>query len=153
MKTENPGRGPLVLALQVATRCRGLPPASRLRLWARAALERPAQICVRIVGRTEGRALNHRYRGKQGPTNVLSFDYGTRNRMLAGDIVLCAPVIREEARALGRTLDAHYAHLTVHGLLHLQGHEHRTARQSRAMATLETAILDKLGYANPYPHE
>lgn len=152
---SGPDRGStgLALSLQVATRSRGLPSADQLRDWARAALRKPARVCLRIVTEREGESLNRAYRRKAHPTNVLAFRYEEENDTLAGDIVLCAPVIRREARAQGKTLLAHYAHLTVHALLHLQGYDHARARNARIMEAKETAIMRAIGYPDPYASE
>jgi probable rRNA maturation factor len=101
------------------------------------------------VNKAEAQRLNREFRGKDYATNVLTFVYHD-HRPLAGDIVLCAPVVRQEAKAQGAKLDAHYAHLVVHGMLHLQGHDHERARQAEAMERLETEIVTRLGYADPY---
>ena len=107
---------------------------------------------MRIVGRAEGRKLNLQYRGKDYATNVLTFSY-PEQPTLSGDIVLCAPVVREEARAQRIDLAAHYAHLVVHGMLHLQGHDHEHDREAKAMERLETEIVTRLGYPDPYAVE
>ena len=104
---------------------------------------------VRVVGKREGRALNHRYRGRDYATNVLTFAYPDET-VLAGDIALCAPVIAREARDQGKALEAHYAHLLVHGLLHLQGLDHLGERDAERMEAREVAILKRLGYSDPY---
>ena len=142
----------LELTVQKAVNSPGLPTGTELRRWLAAALERDAAITVRFVGAAEGRRLNHTYRGRDYATNVLSFAYGgaARGAMLAGDLVLCAPVLRREARAQGKTLAAHVAHLTVHGALHLQGHDHQSPRAAARMETREKRILAKLGFADPY---
>jgi probable rRNA maturation factor len=114
-----------------------------------AALQRDAEVTLRIVGRTEGRKLNLDYRGRDYATNVLTFIY-LDQPTLSGDIVLCAPVVRQEARAQRTGLAAHYAHLVVHGMLHLQGYEHEHEQQAKAMERLETEILARLGYPDPY---
>ena len=114
-----------------------------------AALEHDAEVTLRIVGRTEGRKLNLDYRGRDYATNVLTFIYPDQP-MLSGDIVLCAPVVSQEARVQRRALTAHYAHLVVHGMLHLQGYDHEHDRQAKAMEQLETEILARLGYPDPY---
>ncbi|MBI4293749.1 MAG: rRNA maturation RNase YbeY [Betaproteobacteria bacterium] len=152
---SGPGRGRarLALSLQVATRSRGLPSATQLRGWARAALRKPARVCLRIVTAREGESLNRAYRRKDCPTNVLTFRYDDEHDTLAGDIVLCAPVIRREARAQGKALLAHYAHLTVHALLHLQGYDHALEREARIMEARETSIMRSLGYPDPYAIE
>ncbi len=140
----------LALSLQVATRSRGLPRPGQIRSWARAALHSPAQVCLRIVTAREGQSLNRAYRRKDRPTNVLTFGYEAMDGTLCGDIVLCAPVIRREAREQGKALLAHYAHLTVHALLHLQGYDHARAGEARIMEARETAIMRGLGYPDPY---
>jgi probable rRNA maturation factor len=116
----------------------------------RAALKVSAEITVRIVGAAEARRLNRRYRGRDHATNVLSFPYALSRGLVQGDIVLCYPVIAREALAQGKSLDAHFAHLTVHGLLHLQGHRHAGRREGAHMETLEKKLLAKLGYPDPY---
>src|SRR5688572_28684508 len=108
----------LSLSVQYATRARGVPMAAAFRKWVRAALQNDATVTVRIVGQTEGRALNREYRGRDYPTNVLTFVLKD-SPPYHGDLALCAPVVSREARAQGKTLAAHYAHLTVHGVLHL----------------------------------
>ena len=143
-------KGPeLGLAVQYAVRTAGLPTRAQFRRWARAALERDARITLRIVGTREGRALNGRYRGRSNPTNVLTFTLARAPR-LEGDIALCAPVIAHEARAQGKERAAHYAHLVVHGMLHLQGYGHATDRQARRMERRESRIITALGYPDPY---
>ena len=144
------GRVPrLALEVQYAARRAGLPAPATLRRWAGAALERDVAATLRFVGLAEGRTLNALYRGKEYPTNVLTFVYDDAVP-LAGDIVLCVPVVRHEARTGGRTLRAHCAHLVVHGMLHLQGHDHATPREAARMEARETALLAALGYADPY---
>jgi len=120
--------------------------------WARAALKKSARVTLRVVGAREARLLNRRYRKRDYATNVLTFVYSKRHP-LVGDVAICAPVVVREARALGISGEAHYAHLTVHGMLHLQGRDHRRAREAARMERLETRILKKLGYADPYLHE
>lgn len=121
-----------------------------MRRWARAALGGATEITVRIVGAAEARTLNRRYRGRDYAANVLAFPYGSSRGVLHGDLVLCAPVIAREARAQGKTVDAHLAHLTVHGLLHLRGYRHARHREAARMEALETKLLAKLGYPDPY---
>jgi probable rRNA maturation factor len=139
----------LRLAVQCAVSPAALPPASALRRWARAALERDARVTLRFVGEREGRRLNATYRGRDYATNVLTFVYDDA-AAFDGDIVLCAPVLRREAKAEGRTLRHHCAHLVVHGMLHLQGYDHERPRAARAMERRETAILAALGVPDPY---
>ena len=137
------------LAVQYAVARAQLPAPATLRRWAGAAAERDAQVTLRFVGRREGRALNGRYRGKPHPTNVLAFVYD-ESPQIEGDVVLCAPVLREEARRQRKPLADHFAHLVVHGMLHLQGYDHDTGRAARAMEARESAILAALGVPDPY---
>jgi probable rRNA maturation factor len=127
-----------------------VPALAQVRRWALTALKVSAEITVRIVGAAEARDLNRRYRGRDYAANVLSFSYTSRRGMVQGDVVLCSPVIRREALAQGKPLDAHFAHLIVHGLLHLQGHRHSGRREAARMETLEKKLLAKLGYPDPY---
>lgn len=151
MSSGNGARDPkLILAVQRAVAARGLPSRSAFRRWARAALERDARITVRVVGAREARALNRRFRGKDRATNVLAFVMSERPQ-LEGDIALCAPVIAREAREGDRSLAAHYAHLLVHGVLHLQGYDHGSEREARVMERRESQIVTGLGF--PDPHE
>lgn len=142
----------LELTVQIAVNSPGLPAKAQLRRWLAAALECSAAITVRFVGAAEGLKLNRAYRGRDYATNVLSFGYGGggREQMLAGDIVLCAPVLRREARAQGKALWAHVAHLTVHAALHLQGHHHQNRSAAARMEALEAKILAQLGFPDPY---
>ncbi len=143
------GRPPrLALTVQQATAAATLPPVALLRRWARAAQERDCMVTVRFVGTREGQTLNSLYRGKDYATNVLTFVYD--GETLEGDIVLCTPVLRQEAKAQGKPFADHCAHLVVHGMLHLQGYEHDTSRTARAMEARETAILATLGIPDPY---
>jgi probable rRNA maturation factor len=155
-------RGPVRLDVAVgyAVPRKGLPSAVSFRKWAAAALSgriREADLAIRIVGQKEGRALNRHYRGKDYATNVLSFPAelpeglprGVRLPLL-GDLVLCAPVIAREAREQKKTPNAHYAHLTVHGALHLLGWDHEDERDAECMEQLEREILAGLGIDDPY---
>lgn len=140
----------LSLSLQFADAShRGVLPRHRVARWMRAALEAPAEIAVRIVDADEGRALNRDYRGKDYATNVLTFDY-SREPVVQADLVLCAPVVEREAHEQGKTIQAHYAHLLVHGTLHAQGYDHERARDARVMEARERAVLASLGFADPY---
>lgn len=138
------------IALQIAARGKGLPAATQVRRWTKAALPRSAEVTIRIVGTAEARRLNRAYRHRDYATNVLSFSYESSRTFLRGDIVLCAPVVRSEARAQGKTLEAHFAHLIVHGALHLRGYDHEKPRAAVRMETLEKRLLAKLGYPDPY---
>ena len=140
----------------------GVPAAVSVRRWVAAALDgriREADLAIRIVGNKEGRALNHHYRGKDYATNVLSFPAEIAEGVkmpkgvkmpLLGDLVICAPVVAREAKEQKKPLAAHYAHLTVHGALHLLGWDHEDEREAEAMEQLEREILAELGIADPY---
>ena len=140
----------LRLAVQRASRTTGQPSAAALRRWSAAALRGPARVTIRLVDRREGRRLNRDYRRKDYPTNVLTFAYGRDQDAWQGDLVLCAPVVKDEARAQRKPLSHHYAHLVVHGLLHLQGYDHERTRDAAAMEALEIEILARLSIPNPY---
>jgi probable rRNA maturation factor len=157
-------KGPIRLDVSVgyAVPRAGLPSAVSFRKWIAAALAnriREADLAVRIVGAREGRALNRHYRGKDYATNVLSFPAELDDTIklpkgvtmpLLGDLVLCAPVVAREAREQKKPLAAHYAHLTVHGTLHLLGWNHEDAREADCMERLEREILAGLGLPDPY---
>ena len=134
----------LSLTVQYAVSTRGLPSRAQFRRWTRAALAHDAQITIRVVGQEEGLALNRAYRRKNYATNVLTFVFHDQ-APFAGDIALCAPVVAREARAQGKTGIAHYAHLTVHGVLHLQGYDHEQDADAKVMEARESAIMAKLG--------
>jgi len=145
------GRPSLTLSLQFADAAdRALLPRHKVARWIRAALEgRPAELTVRIVGADEGRALNRDYRGRDYATNVLTFDY-SREPVVAADLVLCAPVVRDEAKAQRLPLLDHYAHLLVHGTLHAQGYDHENDADAQVMEARESELLLALGFADPY---
>jgi probable rRNA maturation factor len=133
-----------------AARHQALLRKARVTRWVKRALAAPGEIAVRIVGEEEGRVLNREYRRKDYATNVLTFDYA-REPVVSADLVLCAPVVEREAREQGKTLEAHYVHLLVHGALHAQGYDHETGeRAALEMEALEVLLLASLGYANPY---
>jgi probable rRNA maturation factor len=146
---------PLRLSLQFARFAdvaahREVLPRNLVNRWIRQALAHDAEMTVRIVDTPEGQELNRSYRGNDYAPNVLTFDYAREPRVHA-DLVLCAPVIAQEAQAQGKTLQAHYAHLIVHGTLHAQGWDHETSKaDARAMEAHEVALLAALGFANPY---
>jgi probable rRNA maturation factor len=143
-------RPALTLSLQFAdARHRAQLPRHRVARWLRAALDRDAHITVRIVDAEEGRALNRSFRRKDYPTNVLTFDYQLEPVVVA-DLVLCAPVLQAEARQRRIPLEAHYAHLLVHGALHAQGYDHARRRDAQRMEQRESAILGRLGFADPH---
>lgn len=136
------------LAVQRASRAAHIPSDARVRRWARAALPAGARVTVRYVAEAEARRLNRQYRGKDYPTNVLSFPYGDTPPQ--GDVVICAPVVAREAREQGKQVLAHHAHLLVHGLLHLVGHDHERPGDAAKMERLERRILAGLGFGDPY---
>ncbi len=142
--------------LQVASDCDSLPDPQKFERWIAAAIrdEREnAEVSVRIVDRHESRELNHRYRDKDKATNVLSFpsDLPTElNLPLLGDLAVCAPIVEDEARDQGKTLEAHWAHMTIHGTLHLLGHDHMTDEEATQMEALETQIMLSLDFPAPY---
>ena len=143
-------RPELTLSLQFADAShRAHLPRHKVARWIRAALEAPGEITVRIVGAEEGQALNRDFRGKDYATNVLTFDY-EHEPVVQADLILCAPVVEAEAKQQKITLEAHYAHLLVHGTLHAQGHDHEEDDEAREMEALETAVLASLGYDDPY---
>ncbi|MDT3737735.1 MAG: rRNA maturation RNase YbeY [Denitratisoma sp.] len=146
-KPATPAR--LSLSVQYAVREASLPTRAEVRKWVRASRPGAAEVTVRFVDAEEGRALNARYRGKDYATNVLTFPYA-REHALSGDLVLCLPVVLREAAEQGKTAAAHFAHLVVHGMLHLQGYDHETGADARIMERMERDILDRLGYPDPY---
>ncbi len=121
----------------------------RVARWIRAALEVPGHIAVRIVGEEEGRALNRDYRGKDHATNVLTFDYAHEPEVEA-DLVICAPVVAQEAKAQRIAIEAHYAHMIVHGTLHAQGYDHEAEDEAAVMEARESELMLALGFADPY---
>jgi probable rRNA maturation factor len=148
----------LEVGVSYAAPRRGVPTPTSFRRWVEVALQgarhrKPAELSIRIVGAREGRALNRQYRGKDYATNVLSFPVelprGVASPLL-GDLVICAPVVAREAREQGKAPRDHYAHLTVHGVLHLLGFDHQNERDATRMEALETRILAGLGIADPY---
>jgi probable rRNA maturation factor len=143
------------LEIQRATVCAALPTDGQFERWAAVALQgrSEAELTIRLVDREESRDLNRRFRGKDAPTNVLSFPADLPADLalpLLGDIVICAPLVAEEAVAQGKREDAHWAHLTIHGILHLLGYDHRQAAAAELMEGLEIRLLAGLGIADPY---
>ena len=147
MRVERPA---LVLSLQQPDgRHRRVLARHKVARWIRAALDAPAEITVRIVDEAEGRTLNRDFRAKDYATNGLTFDY-QHAPLVVADLVLCAPLLAREAREQRKTLEAHYAHLLVHGTLHAQGWDHQRAAEARAMEARESELLEALGFADPY---
>ena len=150
----------LDLSVQYACNREGVPCRADFRRWLRAAEPGAARITVRLVDEAEGRELNRDYRGKDYATNVLTFAYDEGEVMplpeglpLMGDLVLCRQVVEREAAEQGKALDAHYAHLSVHGMLHLQGFDHEVDAEAEEMEAREREILATLGYPDPYAGE
>ena len=147
---------PSTLEVQVVCGRAGLPRTADFRHWVHAALTgegapATAEIVLRIVDEAEGADLNQRYRNKPGPTNVLAFPYAAvTEHDLRGDLVMCAPVVQREAREQGKETRAHWAHMCVHGVLHLRGYDHATQDEADVMEGLETSILVGLGFPRPY---
>jgi probable rRNA maturation factor len=133
-----------------------VPRPAQFARWARVALQRvpqPTRLSVYVVGALRSRTLNARYRGKDQPTNVLSFagaGVGPDGLWEVGELVICAPVVEREALAQGKSRESHWAHMTVHGALHLLGFDHKHAAEAQAMADLEIQLLEKLGFSDPY---
>jgi probable rRNA maturation factor len=139
----------LNLSVQYACNREGLPLRADFVRWARAALIGGGEVTIRLVDADEGQALNNEYRDKDYATNVLSFPYESEP-LVMGDLVICPSVVAREASEQNKPLAAHYAHLTVHGMLHLQGWDHENDDDARFMEDKETEILAALGYPNPY---
>lgn len=140
----------LKISLQMASQAPSIPDPAQFKHWVRAALnatqKTQAEITLRIVDEAESQRLNTSYRYKLGPTNVLSFPYSDAS----GDIVICAPLVQQEAKAQHKTETAHWAHLVIHGTLHVCGYDHIEPAEAEQMEKLEINILNKLGFANPY---
>jgi probable rRNA maturation factor len=139
----------LSLAVQYASVAPGVPARYQFRRWCKIALQRDVIVTLRVVDETEGRSLNRGYRGKDYATNVLTFVYDDA-QPLCGDVVICAPVVVQEAAQQGKELVAHYAHLTLHAMLHLQGYDHILDVEAAHMEALESALMLKLRYPDPY---
>ncbi|MDG1074485.1 MAG: rRNA maturation RNase YbeY [Methylophilaceae bacterium] len=139
----------LSLSVQFASNAAQLPTRNQLRKWVKAALRVDTEVTIRIVDEVEGRKLNRTYRGKDYATNVLTFPL-TEEPHLMGDIIICAPVVIQEAKQQNKTIAAHFAHLTVHGTLHLHGYNHEIEEQAALMESIEVTTMLQLGYPNPY---
>nr|BBJ04717.1 endoribonuclease YbeY [Marinobacter nauticus] len=148
----------LTVDFQIAYESTGVPDETQFQVWAEKAWlgEDPSEVTIRIVGNDESQDLNHQYRGKDKPTNVLSFPFEAPPGItvpLAGDLVICAPVVEKEAQEQHKEPVAHWAHMVVHGMLHLQGYDHIEDNEAEAMEALEVRLLAQLGFANPYEAE
>lgn len=139
----------LKLSIQFASKANNLPTKAQFKKWVKATLRVDTEVTIRVVDADEGRELNSMYRGKDYATNVLTFVLSETPHLM-GDIIICAPVVENEAQSQQKALVAHYAHLTVHGILHLHGYDHETEPQAELMEDIETAIVTKLGYPSPY---
>lgn len=139
----------LTFNLQRATSATTLPSHAQFKRWVNAALRVETHVTIRLVDSEEGQALNAAYRGKDYATNVLTFPLA-ESPILIGDIVMCAPVVAQEAQQQGKSLLHHYAHLTIHGVLHLHGYDHEIDAQAQLMEAMEIAILARLHIPNPY---
>lgn len=139
----------LNLSIQFASEKADLPSRSQLRKWVKATLRVDTEVTIRIVDQEEGRELNKTYRGKDYATNVLTFPL-TEEPHLMGDIIICASVVIKEAKEQNKPIEAHFAHLTVHGTLHLHGYDHLNDEQAGLMESIEVTTLQQLGYPNPY---
>lgn len=145
----SPVKHKLALSVQYAVKPADAPGRAQIRAWAMAALEGDVEATLRLVDEVEGRELNRDYRSKDYATNVLTFVY-EQEPVCQGDLVLCAPVVSREATEQGRDVEAHYAHLVVHGMLHLQGYDHENDAEAQVMEAVESHIMKKLGYTDPY---
>jgi probable rRNA maturation factor len=147
------------LEIQRIYQAEGLPRDSQLNGWVEAALAEKNQGCeivIRIVDERESSTLNLQYRKKPGPTNILSFTFDAPNNIdldMLGDLVICAPVVIREAQQQNKTINDHWAHITIHGVLHLQGYDHKEEDEAEAMEAREIAILNKFNIDNPYLQE
>lgn len=144
-----PGKSGLSLTVQYVSAATSLPTRAQWRRWIKIALQRDVCMTLRIVDEAEGRELNKAYRGKDYATNVLTFVYDDTG-VVSGDVVICAPVIEREAAAQNKNLQSHYAHLAIHAALHLQGYDHENDEQAAEMEALETALMVRLHYPDPY---
>lgn len=148
----------LTVDLQNVYEGSGVPEPKLFQTWAQAAWqgEQDSEVTIRIVGALESQALNHEYRGKDKPTNVLSFPFEAPAGItvpLAGDLIICAPVVEKEAHEQHKTSEAHWAHMVIHGMLHLQGYDHIEDNDAEVMEALEIRLLSQLGFNNPYDAE
>ncbi len=144
------------VTIQHASKLKDVPASQQLRRWVKAALNEhqgDAELTIRIVDEKEGQELNRKWRNKNKPTNVLSFPLGEsmgNGQNLLGDIIICAPVVKREANEQHKPLESHWAHMVIHGTLHLLGYDHIKNNEAKIMENLETKMLAELGYPNPY---
>ena len=140
----------LSLAVQYVSTAANLPSRQQFRRWMQKALQQPVSLTLRVVDADEGQALNRDYRGKDYATNVLTFVYDDLPGGIQGDVVICAPVVEKEAADQGKSLISHYAHLTIHAALHLQGYDHENDEDAAEMEALESQLMLELRYPDPY---
>jgi probable rRNA maturation factor len=146
----------IILDIQSASSSEDTPDDQSIKRWVSAALGSKTgdtELSIRIVDESEGKTLNETYRGASGPTNVLSFPFDEKTPEpipLIGDIVICAPVVAREAQEQNKALNAHWAHMIIHGVLHLLGYDHQIDTEAAIMEALETEIMHKLGFPPPY---
>ncbi len=145
---QSPATNKLSLTVQYASEAKDLPTRAQFRRWFAAALLGDVSVTLRIVDVEEGRELNKNYRGKNYATNVLTFVYD--DAPVSGDVVICAPVVTKEAAEQGKDLLAHYAHMTIHSALHMQGYDHEVESEAEEMEALETSMMLKLRLNDPY---
>ena len=149
----------IALDLQIAIDSNALPTRDQFETWVRLALGNTmaeAELTIRLVNKHESQSLNHTYRGKDKPTNVLSFPFESPPEVelpLLGDLVICVPVVEAEASEQNKTLEAHWAHMVVHGCLHLLGYDHIVDSEAEEMESLETQLIESLGFPNPYKEQ
>lgn len=142
----------ITVNLQNACRVKSIPTKSQFKKWVNAALPtkiKLAEVTIRLVAPKESQALNHQYRHRNSPTNILSFNFEapiTLTNPILGDLVICASIVNQEAKQMGKANIAHFAHITIHGVLHLLGYDHATEKQAEIMETLEEKLLTKLGF-------
>ena len=145
---------PLSIDLQLAYPAAGIPSAEEFKRWADSALQQPqGELTIRVVDKSESQELNRKYRGKDKPTNVLSFPFEAPEHLpyhYLGDLVICAPVVLAEAREQGKPVTSHWAHMVIHGMLHLHGYDHQDQAHAEEMEQLERQIMNDLGYPDPY---
>ena len=156
MTHENPA---IALDIQIAIDSNTLPTQAQFETWVRLALGNTmpeAELTIRLVNKHESQSLNHTYRGKDKPTNVLSFPFESPPEVelpLLGDLVICVPVVESEAYEQNKSLEAHWAHMVVHGCLHLLGYDHIVDSEAEEMESLETQLIESLGFPNPYKEQ
>ena len=142
------------ITVQFVTQETGIPAEAEILRWAGSTLDgKEGEVTIRVTGEAEMRSLNHRWRNIDSPTNVLSFPLHEPHGRLLGDIVVCAPVLRREIVQQGKTANAHWAHMIIHGILHLMGYDHNNEQEAEIMEAKETVILQDLGFPDPYSPE